>query len=147
MANSFVLFPQNLPAAHDRASELFDENKAAILDRMTEAAYEPLLKAYRFERYGFTLIPPKTAAEIVAEGHALHHCVGAYAERVARGDCIVLFLRRAEKIDEPFYTVELRNGRIVQARGQNNSAPTPEVNRYLSLWEKKKLNAGGKKAA
>lgn len=40
--------------------------------------------------------------------------------------------------DKPFYTVEVHGDRIIQVRGANNCAPTPEVHDFLEAWEKKK---------
>jgi hypothetical protein len=60
-------------------------------------------------------------------------------ESVAQGKCVIMFLRRTEHIDEPFYTVQLRDGEIQQARGYDNGARTPEVEKFLALWERKVL--------
>jgi hypothetical protein len=139
LTNSFVLFPRDLKQTHDRAAGLYDAQKADIYNKLIAAAYRPLMERYGFTKYGLTMIPPKTAEEIVREGHALHHCVGTYAERVAKEECIILFLRRADAADEPFVTVELRGGEVTQARGRNNRVPTPEVMKYLELWEKRVL--------
>jgi hypothetical protein len=86
-----------------------------------------------FDKDGLTLLPPKSADEIIAEGHALHHCVGSYAERAANGECVILFLRKTDQPDEPFYTIELRDNQIAQARGRNSSEPTPEVQKFLDI--------------
>ena len=90
-------------------------------------------------KYGFTIVPPKTAAEIVEEGHALHHCVGGYVSRVTNKECVILFLRKKEEPDKPFYTIEIRNGEVQQIRGYDNCDPSPMVEAYMKLWRKKKL--------
>jgi hypothetical protein len=137
--DSFVLFPKNLPEVHDQASKLFDAKKDKIFNRQIQAAYKGLLEKYRFTKDGLTIIPPKTAKEIVQEGHTLHHCVHSYVERVAEGECVILFVRETANINAPFYTLELRNGRVIQIHGKNHSSPTPEVNAFLELWKRKKL--------
>ena len=138
-SDSFILFPKNLPEAHDQASILFDTKKQAIFDKAIREAYKPLREQYFFSKDGLTIIPPKTAKEIVTEGHALHHCVHTYVERVAKGRCVVLFVRQKDNIKEPFYTVEVKDGRVIQIHGTRHSAPTPEVNEFLELWAQKKL--------
>jgi len=140
-ADSFILFPKNLPEAHDRASQLYDTRKKAALDKAIREAYKALRDRYRFSKDGFTVIPPKTAEEIVAEGHTLHHCVHTYVERVAQRRCVVLFIRRKDKIKEPFYTVELQDGRVIQIHGMRHCAPASEVKEFIELWERKKLRA------
>lgn len=139
LKNNFVLFPRNLQRAHELAAGRFDKRKTEIYEKTIREAYEGLARQYGLRKYGFAMIPPKTGKEIVAEGHTLHHCVGNYIDRIAKEKCVILFLRRADDMDSPFYTVELRDGRIVQARGMGNCAPTPQVERFLALWEQKKL--------
>lgn len=108
-------------------------------DAQIAASEEQMKRLYQFSANGLVMLPPHTAGEIVAEGHKLHHCVGTYVESVARGACAILFVRKVKAKKTPFYTVEVRDGRIVQARGNNNCAPTPEVKQFLDAWEKKKL--------
>ena len=59
-------------------------------------------------------------------------------DRVARHECVILFVRQCEEPDKPFYTVEVQDKRIIQVRGTHNRAPTPEVTAFLNAWEKKK---------
>lgn len=137
--SSCTLFPKNLPEAHDQTSKLFNANKIDIFNKAIHTAYKSLLEKYRFTKDGLTLIPPKTAKEIVDEGHNLHHCVHSYVEKVAKGECLILFIRRTDNIKEPFYTLEIQSNRVIQVQGKNHTAPTPEVEKFLKLWERKKL--------
>lgn len=42
---------------------------------------------------------------------------------------------------KPFYTIELCRRRIVQARGQGNQDPTPEVRDFMDRWTREVLQA------
>lgn len=139
LTDDFILFPRHLKEAHDRASEMFSKRKNEIYNQKIAAEYASLLKQYRMSKYGLMIVPPKSADEIVKEGHALHHCVGGYVSRVANKECVILFLRKKEKPDMPFYTIELRDGRVQQIRGENNCDPPPKVESYMKVWEHKKL--------
>lgn len=139
LKNSFVLFPRSLKAAHDWASASYKHNKTEILNKTIAAAYELLTHQYGFAHNGYVMLAPKTADEIVTEGHALHHCVGGFIESVVKQERIILFLRREDSVDSPFYTVELRDGKITQSRGMQNGNPTPEVQMFLNVWERRKL--------
>lgn len=139
LTDDFILYPRHLKEAHDRASEMFSQRKTEIYNQKIAAEYAGLLKQYRMSRNGLMIVPPKTAAEIVEEGHALHHCVGGYVSRVANKECVILFLRQKEKPDEPFYTIEVRNGEVQQIRGHNNCDPPPKVEAYMKVWTQKKL--------
>ncbi len=90
---------------------------------------------------GMKIVCPTVPDDVVAEGHALHHCVGGYVDRVAKRECIILFLRRCSEEKKPFYTIEVKNRRVVQVRGMKNCSATPEVYKFMERWEKKVLNA------
>lgn len=139
LTDDFILYPRHLKEAHDRTSEMFNKRKAEITDQKIAAEYAGLRKQYCMTRYGLMIVPPKTAVEIVEEGHALHHCVGGYVSRVANKECVILFLRKKEEPDKPFYTIEIRNGEVQQIRGYDNCDPSPMVETYMKLWERKKL--------
>lgn len=78
MQNSFVLFPQKLLDAHDIAVKCTKHQKDKANDRAIVNAYSELKQQYGFHRDGLMIVPPRSAAEIIREGHALHHCVGTY---------------------------------------------------------------------
>ena len=67
--------------------------------------------------------------EIITEGKILSHCVGGYAERYSKGQCIILFLRRRSEADKPYFTIEVggewgKRQHIVQCHGYKNEAGT-----------------------
>lgn len=139
LTDEFIMFPRDLERAHERAQNMMRLDEVKQYDAQIAASEERMKQLYQFSADGLVMLPPHTAGEIVAEGHKLHHCVGTYVESVARGACAILFVRKAKAKKTPFYTVEVRDGRIVQARGNNNCAPTPEVKQFLDAWKKKKL--------
>lgn len=139
LTDDFILFPRHLKEAHDRTSEMASKRRAEITDQKIAAEYENLMKQYRMTRFGLMIVPPRSAAEIVKEGHMLHHCVGCYVSRVANKECVILFLRKKDEPDTPFYTIEIRNGKVQQIRGENNCDPPPKVESYMKVWEHKKL--------
>ena len=147
LTDDFVLFPRDVKDAHDRASEMFDKKKAQIYNEKIAAQYESLASQYRMSNAGLMVIPPKSATEIVEEGQKLHHCVGGYVSRVAKNECTILFLRKEEQPDTPFYTMELRKGAVRQLRGDGNCDPTPDVKAYMELWKKEKLLPAVQQAA
>lgn len=138
LKNEFVLFPKHLQNAHDQAQGRIKLHRVEPFDQQVAAQQDRLKKLYHFKKDGLVVVPPHSAQEIVAEGQRLHHCVGGYAERMAKGQCVILFLREEKHKTKPFYTVEVHGDRILQVRGAHNRAPTPEVTAFLSAWEKKK---------
>ena len=139
LKNSFVLFPKSCHAAHEEAQKLKEIHADQLCKEEFERIYKATSKALAFKRYGMCIVCPKSPDEIVAEGHALHHCVGTYVERVENHECLILFVRKADDTDKPFYTIEVREQKVMQIRGQNNRAPTPEVNKFMAAWERRVL--------
>src|SRR5690606_20965988 len=78
------------------------------------------LKHLTFEHKGLLIRLPKTPNEIIQEGKKLDHCVGSYADRHAKGETTIMFIRRKDKPDNPYYTVEIRNNNVMQVRGIRN---------------------------
>lgn len=148
MKSNFVLFPENLPQAHDKVNELSEPEILEAYNTKISKDYMRLNSRYSYEKLGFMIIPPKSADEIVAEGHKLHHCVGNYVKSVVKNECVILFLRRAEKPDKPYCTIEIKKGEIAQARMNQNKQPPKKVDNFLRLWESNVLyQSNVKKAA
>lgn len=75
--------------------------------------------AFLIKGKGLILRVPRDAQEIKNEGAALHHCVGTYVDRVAKGQTHIFFVRRVEEPDTPYFTMEYNKGRVIQCRGQS----------------------------
>lgn len=133
------LFPKNLQAAHDALSQRIRQKKDEALARRFNAAYAQCAGQLCFAADDMQIVCPAGPEDVIAEGAALNHCVGSYVERVAKRECLILFLRRQEALDEPFYTIELRGKKIVQVHGIRNTNPTPEVQAFLQRWERQVL--------
>ena len=83
------------------------------------------------------------------EGRSLHHCVGrndTYMKKMADGISWILFLRKKENLDRPYYTIEisLKDDHIIQFYSEYDRQPdkgiiTDVLNRYKSSIRKKKI--------
>lgn len=143
MKSSFVLFPNDLKAEHDRVNDLIKKKADQAFDRRIANMFGDLQSRYGYARSGFLVVAPRSSKEIVREGDALHHCVGRYVEDVAKSKCVILFVRKASAPKKPFCTVEVKNGDVTQARMQDNQVPPPKVEKFISLWKDKVLYAPG----
>lgn len=157
----FIYMPTNFKKVHDRTAkeyqELRDRKAAEEKNRREREAAKRMARARRVMEGVFTkgvsadafvvsgkglaLLVPKSAEEIKAEGKALHHCVGAYVDRVAKGETMVLFVRKVDALQKPYYTMEWNGRRVVQCRGLENCAMTPDVKAFTEAFEKKLLDA------
>lgn len=135
----FRILPKNFKQAHDDAVKAYNDMKDE--QKRIEFANQ-LEKLLGLEQTigNYTFVLPKELQELKAEGKALSHCVGSYADRVARGDTVILFVRQKEKVDNPLYTLEIKNGKIVQLRGKRNKdadADAWEASKKLLSFAKK----------
>ena len=86
------------------------------------------------KRNGFILKIAESQEDLNVESSVLGHCVRTYGDRVAEGKTIIYFIRRSEKPDEPYYTLEIRpEGEFVQCRGEHNCIMTPEVEAFKDM--------------
>ena len=69
----------------------------------------------------------------------MHHCVATYIDRVAKGETCILFIREKERKEEPFYTMEVRNGEVIQCRAKYNGEMTEPVKKLVNIFKTKKL--------
>ena len=134
MHDTALSLPHRFAVMHGRLAALavYKESKA---QREAFAAHLAEREALTFRDGALCVRQPRDLGEIVAEGRALCHCVGGYAKRHAEGRLHILFIRRIDAADEPFYTMELSTrGEIVQVRGSRNCAPTPEVAAFVAQY-------------
>lgn len=80
---------------------------------------------------------PQSGDEIRKEGEALHHCVGGYVERVAKGETNIFFVRKADHPEQSYFTMEWKNNKVIQCRGKSNCGMPPDVKAFVQAFEKK----------
>ncbi len=141
MKNSFVLFPKYLKDAHDTAyQDVEKQREEKRLQQLMEEnqkfqdLYAQYQQQYAWADKDFFVVVPKDLFAIKEEGHDLHHCVGTYIHRVAAGETIILFLRSQKKPEKPLYTLEVKNGRIIQCKGFDNVLPDDDVKEFLKKY-------------
>lgn len=158
--NMFIYMPQNFKDVHDRTAQEYQalqDKKAAEKKRRREAEVKRALRetqkalaeileqndgtdAFSIKGKGLIVMVPKNGDEIRAEGSYLHHCVGGYVERVAKGETSIFFVRKADSPDVPYFTLEWKNNDIVQCRGLHNCGMPPEVKAFTQAFKKKMLD-------
>ena len=141
MKSSFVLFPNDLKAEHDRVNDMSRNDVSQAYDRRIAKMFEGLQHRYGYTQMGFVVIPPHSAKEITQEGDKLHHCVGRYVKDVVKNNTTILFIRKASAPKKPYCTVEVKHGDVIQARIQNNVVPPPKVKRFIESWKENVLYA------
>ena len=129
-----ILFPDDLKAAHDEAAELYESQKNSLIDKqIREHAVD-----VDYKNNGLVILCAKSQGDLNKESEVLHHCVRTYGERVASGRTLIYFVRKAEEVRMPYYTLEIDplTGVVVQCRGSHNCSMTPEVEEFRKGFEK-----------
>jgi hypothetical protein len=90
----------------------------------------------RFKREEYLVIQLRTAADLVAETRAMHHCVASYAVKCIAGLASIWSLRRRTGGDtDRLLTIEVNHQRrAIQVRGFANRMPRPEERKLLERW-------------
>ena len=136
VTDDIVRLPKDLEARHDQLVErinarrdeerrMKEKEKYAYIDaRIRERL--PDVKRYFWEDDTYMIVPAGRCEELVEEGRALHHCVGAndfYMTAMADGRSWILFLRRKSELDKPYYTIEI-------------DMYTDEIKQYYSAYDR-----------
>lgn len=122
MRDTSIGMPHDFNAAHERFSSIIRFNEC---EAKRKAFEENMAYRVEFEYETTTLLlrQPHSMSEIIAEGKALHHCVGGYADRHAERKTNIFFIRSKTDPDTPYYTIEVSNNyTIIQCRGFRNDA-------------------------
>lgn len=131
-----ILWPARFNEEHARLTKLIDEMKDEI-DREAFKRNQFLITGMTEPYYNLGLVirPAESQSELRNEGTCLNHCVGGYGERIVRGQTSILFIRRADKPEQPYYTLELnKDKKMVQCRGKSNCNMTEEVKAFVDEW-------------
>lgn len=134
---------------HNKYLEERNRKKEEMRDREVDRKFPKIAADYEKNKghfeYGtgeLEILVPKKASEITREGRIQHHCVGAsdrYMESMETRKSFILFLRKKERKDNPFYTLEVEwNGGIVQAYGAYDRKPEwDQVEKFLDGFTRK----------
>lgn len=137
MTDNSVIMPPNLNAAHDRLVNTSKCVHDRNMDKLIEKRNKKLQRLI-FSDENYSVVLPKSVQDIVNEGQILHHCVGGYAERHAKGILTILFIRQNNDLETRYYTMEVATDyHIVQCRGYRNNLANNPKPEEMTAFEKK----------
>lgn len=135
-----ILYPANIKEAHDNAEKQIEVLKNKKFDSAIRKKYKKLIKN-KFQDKKYIVFPAMNVEELVDESSQQNNCVRTYAERIAKNDCDIYFMRLVDSQDKSLVTVEVRNNKVCQQRIKNNEQTSKEQQRFLKKWEKLVLNS------
>ena len=131
-----MLYPEHFQEAHVEVAKKIETAQSQIL-------IEGFLKQYaKHQKYSWSqgeylIRPVKEPKELYTESDILHHCVRTYDKNVAAGTTEIMFIRTKKQEDVPYYTLELKNKKVIQVRGDHNANPSEEIQRFVTNWAKR----------
>ncbi len=139
LEDKHVRFPRDLLEAHDRLTEECRMEKARREQMELAPQFEKRLKKlerYAFRHGGLLIRPAESQEELNDETKQLSHCVWRYAKKHATGETAIFFIRRIDKPEKSYFTLELdeKKLKVRQNRGKGNCARTKEVEEFEALW-------------
>ncbi|RKI66779.1 hypothetical protein D7V91_11810 [bacterium 1xD42-67] len=130
-------YPEHFKTAHDVMA--LKTNLAKIAEQCQNFAEQAeMVKDLEFSAQGYSIVVPTEPRELADEGINLSHCVGDYIDRVASGECHILFLRRRNAPEQSLVTLQLSGRSICQAQGANRRAITQSERKFLTYWAREK---------
>ena len=130
-----LIFPKELIKAHDNILTLYKAREERIIsEKIRHCAENNSDLCFTDDETGLFIRPAQTQQEFINEGKQLHHCVATYAKSVANGNTLILFIRKVSTPDQPYYTLEYNNSRVLQNRGLRNCDRTEDVIIFEKKW-------------
>lgn len=158
--NNVYSKPRDLDAAHQEMVMQSDAKKIKEKSMTADEKYtqipkliKQLSKVYMYKDEKYQIVIPKSASDIIEEGHVLHHCVGGdnYLRAHNRQTSTIMFLRHSKNPDIRFVTIEIKKDHIVQWYGAYDKKPEEtEIAKWLRTYREivnKRLSADTQKIA
>ena len=134
---------EQIQKVHDEALLLYNK-KESQTSQEKEDKYKFIKQRYRDLSYkdnDFTIIYPNNLSDVKLEGLILHHCVGSYIDRILDMTAYIMFIRKNEDINTPYFTLHyvLENNKIVikQVHGKYNCNTSDKILNFVKSWANK----------
>lgn len=117
---------------------------------------QSIKQKYEYTDGKYAVVMPEKIEDIIYEGRKLGHCLDKsdiYFDRIQRRETFIAFLRKAEDIEKPYYTLEIEpDGTARQKRtiGDRQDKDFQEAVSFIRKWQmevKKRLNETDKELA
>lgn len=162
--DSIVYRPRNLQKRHDEVVLILEQKE--IDNRLIEwkekfpnvdKICSEIKNKYEYlSDKTYAILVPTGMKDIMEEGLKLHHCVGVeecYCDRISKHESFILFLRKKEQIEQPFYTLEIEPDGTIRQKRKEYSRQGKEINEilpFLKKWQKivsKRINEMDKQSS
>lgn len=133
ISHKFDKYPRHFLTTHKIASRNYNRLK----EQFDEEDFKKQIDEGMEKTFGnYCFIYPKCTQDIKDEAVQQNNCVASYIKRVIEGESHILFLRKKEQPDKSLVTIQVKNGKIVQALQRFNHPLTEEQQEVVDKWNK-----------
>lgn len=130
----FDKYPAHFLTTHRIAARNYDR----LQQKFDEDQFSDHIKPEMECSFGdYLFIYPKSPQDIKDEAVQQNNCVASYIKSVIDGRCDILFLRHKRDPDKSLVTIEVRDGKIVQALRRFNYAISPDEREAVKKWNER----------
>lgn len=132
MSNKYDRYPRHFLTSHQITSRTYQrwkqEFNEELFAKRVNTKMEVTIGDYKF-------IYPKTTKDIKDEAVQQSNCVASYIDKVIGGSCDIILMRKKNDVENSLVTVEVRNGKVVQARQRFNESVNESEQKALDKYE------------
>lgn len=127
-------YPEHLASSEKKLAFKFNQLKQEVDNaRWNELVSDMTGMEYKGKTY--SMICPKTPADVVDEAQQQSNCVASYIQSIIRGECMVFFCRHTKTPSKSLVTVEVRSdGSLGQVKARFNREPSPDAYEFVDTW-------------
>lgn len=138
-------YPKNLNYCHDKAHIYYnkyineiEKQQIKLMDENYQKNVYSKAKSFEYNDTNFVIKAPISLMELNNEGNLLNHCVASYKDSISEGKEYILFLRKQNDPDKPYFTIDVTSNKHVrQIHGFNNCNIENDVLRqFVENWGK-----------
>ena len=139
MSDKYDRYPRHFLTSHQITSRTYQRWKKQFNEELfakrVNTKMEVTIGDYKF-------IYPKTTKDIKDEAVQQSNCVASYIDKVIGGSCDIILMRKKNDVENSLVTVEVRNGKVVQARQRFNESVNESEQKVLDKYDEflSKLN-------
>ena len=132
MSDKYDRYPRHFLTSHQITSRTYQrwkkEFNEELFAKRVNTKMEVTIGDYKF-------IYPKTTKDIKDEAVQQSNCVASYIDKVIGGSCDIILMRKKNDVENSLVTVEVRNGKVVQARQRFNESVNESEQKALDKYD------------
>ena len=127
-------YPRHFLTSHAIASRNYQRLRKEFPEELFK---KRITKEYEISVGDYQFIYPKSTQDIKDESVQQTNCVSSYIDSVIDGQCHILFLRKKSNPEKSLVTIEVVDGKVVQAYRRFNDPITEEDRVAIDAFNKK----------